>query len=59
MTDAFGYSDAVVKAPFGRADGDIYAAYMRRVAAAPGATAKPAYRDAEIVPLIEGRDLDT
>ncbi|KAA0149260.1 hypothetical protein FNF29_06147 [Cafeteria roenbergensis] len=59
MTDAFGYSDAVVKAPFGRADGDIYSAYMRRVAAAPGATDKPAYRDAEIVPLIEGRDLET
>jgi len=59
MTDAFGYCDSLVKAPFGRADGDIYSAYMRRVASAPGATAKPPYREAEILPLLMGTDLVT
>lgn len=37
LVDAFGLSDFVIGSPLGRADGDVYRAYMARVQAVPGA----------------------
>jgi len=52
LTDAFGFTDALVNSPLGRADGMLYEHYMETVKAAPGAIGKAPYWDELIKPCL-------
>ncbi len=61
LVDVFQFSDFLIGAPIGRADGDVYPAYMRAVLAAPdcrNTTGGPnaSYFKSVIAPLLEGED---
>ncbi|CAG8452019.1 4540_t:CDS:10, partial [Acaulospora morrowiae] len=51
LVDAWGYPDFVLKAPFGRYDGDIYTAYIDTIKAAPNCLGVPNYWKDYIKPL--------
>ncbi|RUP47399.1 hypothetical protein BC936DRAFT_145780 [Jimgerdemannia flammicorona] len=53
LTDAWAFPDFVLKAPIGRADGDIYSAYMETLRAAPGCFGPPPYFEQQIRPLTD------
>ena len=61
LVDVFHFSDFLVGAPLGRADGNVYPSYMQAVLAAPGyrnTTGGPnaPYFKAVIAPLLQGED---
>ena len=63
LVDAFGISDFVLNTPLGRADGDVYAAYLRTVdgenskrRGASGRGAPPYYSEL-LAPMFAGEDL--
>ena len=51
--DAFGLSDAILRSPLGRRDGDVYNAYFARVLQKPKVEEKPGYYDEHITPLLK------
>ena len=51
--DAFALSDAILRSPLGRRDGNVYENYFQRVLKKPNAEAKPPYYDEHITPLLQ------
>ncbi|KAJ3330122.1 acyl-Coenzyme A oxidase [Blyttiomyces sp. JEL0837] len=51
LSDAIGFPDFILKAPIGRADGDIYTHYFSTVTKAPDCFKTP-YFEAEVLPIL-------
>ncbi|OZJ04119.1 hypothetical protein BZG36_02826 [Bifiguratus adelaidae] len=53
LVDVWAFPDFILKAPIGRADGDIYPAYMNTLRSAPGCFGPPAYYEQLVRPLVD------
>lgn len=58
LVDAFDFTDFVLESPLGRADGEIYKAYMAKVVNAPGCfEGAKDYKEDLIKPMLTGEDV--
>jgi len=55
LVDAFNIPDFILKAPMGKADGDIYQAYFDTVTSAPGSQDGAWYFKELVKPLTSGK----